>query len=176
MIIEEVKQVEEEVKKEIKEEVKSDEEDKGLQPINNGLVLENYKWTQNHKDISIFIKLPKNIRGKDVDVKFNHDRLYVNIRGQDKPIINGQLFSLVKSENCTWLIDDGELIIELDKKKFDEWWKCVIIGEPIIDLAKIITEQGSVSDLDQETRMTIDKMLYEQKIKEEQGFYKDMKR
>ena len=46
-------------------------------------------------------------------------------------------------------------------------------GEPKIDLSKIVTGKGSLDDLDQETRMTIDKMLYDQKKKEEQGFYKN---
>ena len=150
-------------------------EEEGIPPVNNGNVFENYFWTQNHKDVSIHIPLQKHIRCKDIDVKFSPNKLYVKIRDQDSPVIDGELFSIVKSENCTWYIENScdtyELIMELDKKKFDEWWKCAIKGEPEINLSKIVTGQGSLDDLDQSTRMTIDKMLYEQKIKEEQGFY-----
>jgi hypothetical protein len=150
-------------------------EEGGVPPVNNGNVFDNYYWTQNHKDVSIHIPLQKNIRCKDIEVKFNPLHLYVKIRDQDSPVINGNLFSKVKAENCTWIIENScdsyELIVELDKKKFDEWWKYAIEGEPQIDLSKIVTGQGSIDDLDQETRMTIDKMLYEQRIKEQQGFY-----
>ena len=148
----------------------TEEDEKGLFPINNGLVLENYRWTQNQKDVSITIPIESNTRTKDIEIKFNPTTLNVKIKG--KEIINGELFSVIKSENSTWLIDDSELVIELDKKKFDEWWDCALKGEPKIDLSKIVTEKGSLDDLDQETRMTIDKMLYDQKKKEEQGFYK----
>ena len=151
----------------------SDEE--GVPPVNNGNVFDNYYWTQNHKDVSIHIPLQKHIRCKDIEIRFNPKNLYVKINDHDSPIIDGDLFSLVKSENCTWFIENScdvyQLIVELDKKKFDEWWKYAIKGEPEIDLSKIVTGQGSIDDLDQETRMTIDKMLHDQKIKEEQGFY-----
>ena len=108
-------------------------------------------------------------------MKFNPTHLYIKVK--DEVIIDKDLYSIVKSENCTWIIDEisggKELVVELDKKKFDDWWKCALIGEPEIDQSKIVTEQGSLKDLDQETRMTIDKMLYDQKKKEEQGFYKN---
>ena len=61
-------------------------------------------------------------------------------------------------------MDGNDLIIELDKKKFDEWWKYAIEGEPEIDLSKIVTERGSHEYMDQDTRMTIEKMIQEQKI------------
>ena len=133
-----------------------------LIPINNGLELEKYKWTQNHKDITIIIPITENISRKDITIKFNHNKLYVNILGC--VIINGELFGNVITDNCTWIMDGNELIIELDKKKFDEWWKYAIEGEPEIDLSKIVTERGSHEYMDQDTRMTIEKMIQEQKL------------
>ena len=133
-----------------------------LIPINNGLELEKYKWTQNHKDITIIIPITENISRKDITIKFNHNNLYVNILGC--VIINGDLFGNVITDNCTWIMDGNDLIIELDKKKFDEWWKYAIEGEPEIDLSKIVTERGSHEYMDQDTRMTIEKMIQEQKI------------
>ena len=130
--------------------------------INNGLELENYKWTQNHKDVTIIIPITKNIKSKDISIKFSHNKLYVNIL--DSTIIDNELFGLVIKDNCTWMIDNLDLIIELDKKKFDDWWKYAIKGEPEIDLSKIITENTS-EHLDQETKSSIDKMIYEQSIK-----------
>lgn len=133
-----------------------------LIPINNGLELEKYKWTQNHKDITIIIPITENISRKDIIIKFNHNKLYVNILGC--VIINGDLFGNVITDNCTWIMDGNDLIIELDKKKFDEWWKYAIEGEPEIDLSKIVTDKGSYEYMDQDTRMTIEKMIQEQKL------------
>lgn len=133
-----------------------------LIPINNGLELEKYKWTQNHKDITIIIPITENISRKDITIKFNHNKLYVNILGC--VIINGDLFGNVITDNCTWIMDGNDLIIELDKKKFDEWWKYAIEGEPEIDLSKIVTDKGSYEYMDQDTRMTIEKMIQEQKL------------
>lgn len=141
----------------------TNEEDEVL-PINNGFELDTYKWTQNHKDIVITIPISDSIKSKDIQIVFKPNALKVKVK--ESTIIDGDLFSNIKVENSMWLIDDTELVIEMDKKKFDEWWKCAIIGEPKINLSKIITGQGSLDDLDQSTRMTIDKMLYDQKMKE----------
>ena len=150
----------------------SNEEIVKVKPINNGNEFETYTWTQNHKDVQFSIKLPLSTKTKEIDITFGIKSLKIKVR--DEIIIDGNLFSFVKVENCFWMIDDNMLIVELDKKKFDEWWEYAIEGEPHIDLGKIITPKGSLDDLDQETRMTIDKMLYEQKIKEESGLYKNI--
>ncbi len=68
----------------------TEEDEKGLVPVNNGLILENYRWTQNHKDISIIIPLESDTRTKDIEIKFNPTTLNVKIKGQE--IINGKLF------------------------------------------------------------------------------------
>ena len=151
-------------------------EKKGLEPVENGFEFENYKWTQNAKDVSLHIPISKNIKSKDINIDFNPTKLYVSI-GNETPLFNGELFGIIKTENCTWFInDDGkkrELVVELDKKKFDEWWGCVLKGDPEIDQSKIRPPNASISDLDQETRATINKMMYDQEQKEKQGFYKD---
>ena len=60
----------------------------------------------------------------------------------------------------------------VEKKKFDEWWTCLLKGQPELDASKIAPPQGNISDLDDVTRATIDKMMYDQEIKEKNGFYK----
>jgi hypothetical protein len=164
------------VEDEIKTEEKSEETSKGLAPNNdNGYDFENYKWTQNAKDLSLYIPISENIKGKDIIVELNPTKILVGIRGSE-PFFNGELFSVIKTDNCTWLInsdDKRELVVELDKKKFDEWWPCVMKGDPEIDLSLVRPPNANMSDLDQETRATINKMMFEQQEKEKQGFYKD---
>lgn len=149
-------------------------ENKGLTPIDNGYVYDKFRWTQKAKEVSICIPLLKTIKPKDLKIIFKPEHLYVKIK-DDEPIFDGKLFSKIKCEDSTWLIEDSddnnELVIELEKKKFDEWWSCVLIGEEELDMSLIRPPNAYIGDLDQETRYTIDKMLYEQEIKEKSGFY-----
>ena len=175
-----IETIEEEVEEEKKvdENKLEEEKKKGLIPKkDNGYNFDNYIWTQTAKDVSLYFKISNNVKSKDISVELHPNTISIKIKGI--VVLEGELFGIIKVENCTWLInsddDIRELVVELDKKKFDEWFPHVIKSEPEIDLSKIVPPNANISDLDQETRATINKMMFEQQEKEKQGFYKDLK-
>ena len=75
----------------------------------------------------------------------------------------------VKSGDCIWTLEkDGtKRTLQLNLVKVDGmcWWNCVIEGDPKIDTQKVEPENSKLSDLDGETRSTVEKMMYDQQQK-----------
>lgn len=143
-----------------------DVKEKLIEPINNGGITENYVWTQTAYDLTVRVSLPDKITKKDVFVEIKTNKLKVKIK--DDVIIDGELFLDILNDSSMWYILNNKIEIELDKLKKHEWWKCIIKGHPEIDTTKVKPNSEHISDLDSETRATIDKMLYDEKMKNKQ--------
>ena len=85
--------------------------------------------------------------------------MLVKLKSATEPIIEGQLHKLVKPGDSFWSIDDGALLIELQKVNTMEWWSCVIVGHPEIDTTKIEPENSKLDELDDDTRAMVTKMM-----------------
>ncbi|KAI8903782.1 HSP20-like chaperone [Gorgonomyces haynaldii] len=122
-----------------------------------------YQWKQTLQDVDVTVKLPPQTKSKDLKVDIKKQGLTVIVKGEQK--IQGELFNAIKMDDSTWLIDNGELLIHLEKVNQMEWWKCVIKGHTEIDTTKIEPENSKLSDLDGETRTMVEKMMYDQQQK-----------
>lgn len=109
--------------------------------------------------------VPKGTRGKFCDVDITKTKLKIGLKGQD-PILAGELSEQVKPDLCFWNLSDGkELQITLTKQDGMHWWRAVVKGEPEIDTQKVEPENSKLSDLDPETRKTVEKMMFDQRQK-----------
>lgn len=110
------------------------------------------------------IALPAGTKSKMIDLDFNNRHLRVGIKGQP-PIINGDFHKRIIVEDSFWTFEDGEVVLSLQKENKMEWWKCVIVGDPEINTQKVQPENSKLSDLDGETRQTVEKMMFDQRQK-----------
>ncbi|KAJ5701669.1 hypothetical protein N7493_006495 [Penicillium malachiteum] len=137
-----------------------------------------YKWTQDIKELDVTAPIPTNIKGRDMEVILTKTKIRVAIKGQE-PIIEGEFPHPILVDESSWTLETTanppgkEVSIHLDKANKMTWWPHVVKGAPKIDVTKIQPENSSLSDLDGETRMMVEKMMYDQRQKEMGGMTSD---
>uniref|UniRef100_A0A7R9U6G5 Nuclear migration protein nudC n=1 Tax=Pinguiococcus pyrenoidosus TaxID=172671 RepID=A0A7R9U6G5_9STRA len=146
----------------------ADEEDDGPPPPGNGGSTDAYVWTQQLQDLMVMVEVPPNTRGRDLSVVIQARKLRVGLKGQP-PLVDGELHKKVIVDDSFWTLEteDGKKVVNvaLQKENRMEWWKCVIKGDPEIDTRKVQPENSKLSDLDGETRQTVEKMMFDQRQK-----------
>merc|ERR1712178_458595 len=135
----------------------------------NGANLENYQWGQTLEDVEIRIpfKLNGKLRGRDIDAKLTKNKLKIGLRNQP-PLIDGTLWKSIKEEESTWAVDPNTNVVTVSLEKINqmEWWGAVCQGDLEINTGRANPESSKLSDLDDETRPMVEKMMYDQRQKE----------
>lgn len=130
----------------------------------NGGRTANYVWTQQLSELTVNVPMPPGTKSKMLDIVFSNHHLRVGIKGQP-PIVNGAFHKRVIVEDSFWTFEDGDVVLSLQKENKMEWWKCVVAGDPEINTQKVQPENSKLSDLDGETRQTVEKMMFDQRQK-----------
>ena len=133
------------------------------QPIDNGGRTDKYIWQQSAYDITLTFPIQNRTR-KDVKLVISPTKMSLFFKNDLQ--YEGQFCFSVKCESSTWYIENDSIIIELDKFKKHEWWKSAFVGDDEIDTSKITPASETFADLDSSTKSTIDKMMFEQEMKE----------
>ncbi|XP_065630453.1 protein BOBBER 1-like [Quercus suber] len=134
----------------------------------SGLDLENYSWTQTLEEVTLNVPVPTGTKSRSVVCEIKKNHLKVGLKGQP-PIIDGELFGPVKPDDCNWSREDQSAIsIHLTKHDKMEWWKSVVKGDPEIETQKVEPESSKLSDLDPETRQSVEKKT------DNSGLYKNL--
>lgn len=80
-------------------------------------------------------------------------------------MIDGVFHKRIIVDDSLWTLEDNELVFTLQKDNKMEWWKCVLVGDPEINTQKVQPENSKLSDLDGDTRQTVEKMMFDQRQK-----------
>lgn len=146
-------------------ETKEDDKKSRVPNKGNGLDMDNYSWIQSLQEVTITIPVPPGTKSRSIvcDIKKNH--LKVGLKGQP-PVIDAELCKPVKVDESFWSLEDQKSVsVLLTKSDHMEWWKCLVKGDPEIDTQKVEPESSKLSDLDPETRSTVEKMMFDQRQK-----------
>jgi CS domain/N-terminal conserved domain of Nudc. len=156
-----------EADKETKE-ADDDGDKRGPPPIGNGGTVDGkYTWTQILSEVVVTVPIPHNTRGKDLQVVISKKHLKVALRSSpSNPIVDAPLTKPVIIDDSFWTVEDNcRVVLTLQKSNAMEWWDSVCDNDPKINVRDIQPENSSLSDLDGETRQTVEKMMYDQRQK-----------
>jgi len=123
-----------------------------------------YQWTQTLQEVTVSVPVPAGTKGRMCDVFISKTKLRVGLKGQ-APVLEGELSEPVKTDDCLWNCDGVLIEVTLQKVDTMHWWKCVVKGEPEINTQKVEPENSKLSDLDGDTRQTVEKMMFDQRQK-----------
>ena len=111
------------------EDEEEEEEEQGPPLIGNGGTNDNYRWTQTLKEVSVFVPVRAGLRSKHLTVEYTRTRIKVGVKGDDELIINGEFFNPIRTDDCTWTIEDSEegreIAVYMVKDNQMEWWKSI---------------------------------------------------
>lgn len=99
-----------------------------IQWVNAGV----YEWTQTIGDVKIRFQAPAGTRGKNIAYQLTPSHLMVGIKGSP-PVIDGKLTELVVPGDSLWTLEDGMVVIELQKQKKHHSWDSVTEDGPRVD-------------------------------------------
>eukprot|EP00416_Gambierdiscus_australes_P032751 CAMPEP_0171090502 /NCGR_PEP_ID=MMETSP0766_2-20121228/31575_1 /TAXON_ID=439317 /ORGANISM="Gambierdiscus australes, Strain CAWD 149" /LENGTH=214 /DNA_ID=CAMNT_0011548497 /DNA_START=54 /DNA_END=696 /DNA_ORIENTATION=- len=92
-----------------------------------------YEWEQNLDETHIYIAPPEGVTKHHLDIKIEPRHLRVGIKG-NPPFLNEDIFGLVEIDSCFWMIEDGELHIQLQKAHKGEAWSAALRGHGQLDM------------------------------------------
>ncbi|CAE8682946.1 unnamed protein product, partial [Polarella glacialis] len=81
----------------------------------------------------IYIQPPPGVTKHLLEIKVEPRHLKVGIKG-NPPFLNEEVFSLVETDSSFWMIEDGELHIQLQKAHKGETWPAALKGHGQMDM------------------------------------------
>lgn len=94
-----------------------------------------YEWEQNLEEVDIYIDPPPGITAKILDITIARNHLSIGVKG-NPPYIDNDFPKNVKTDESMWMMEDGELHINLQKAVVGETWECAMEGHAALSAAE----------------------------------------
>jgi len=136
-----------------------------MEALSNGGESDAYKWGQTLDSVTVQYKLEDGVRARDLKVDIGRSSLHVVLKRAGAPILVGTLAQPVLCDECTWMLDEGHLVLTLakDNRRAEntgpstEWWNGVFAGEDTLDAAAVsVSDYVQVNELPPEQRASVD--------------------
>ncbi|POM61714.1 hypothetical protein PHPALM_29236 [Phytophthora palmivora] len=92
-----------------------------------------YEWEQSMEEVNVFIKPPPGITAQQIQCDITTNHVTLGLRGATDKFLNHDLASSVVVAESYWMLDSGELNINLQKMKKGFIWPSVFIGHGELD-------------------------------------------
>ncbi|CAI5722589.1 hypothetical protein KXD40_004431 [Peronospora effusa] len=92
-----------------------------------------YEWEQSLEEINIFIKPPVGVTAQQIQCDICTNHVTLGLRGVPDKFLNHDLSSSVVVGESYWMLDSGELNINLQKMKKGFIWPSVFVGHGELD-------------------------------------------
>jgi len=102
-----------------------------------------YEWEQDIENVDIWITPPPGVTAKMIDCNIAPDHLKLGING-NPPFIDEDFYDTVVVSESFWMIEDGELHINLQKSTLAETWPCVLKGHAALNQVEREQEQQKI--------------------------------
>ncbi|KAJ0390830.1 hypothetical protein P43SY_010006 [Pythium insidiosum] len=87
-----------------------------------------YEWEQSLEEVNVFIAPPPGVTANDIECQITATRVVLGLRGSKDKYLNHDLSSPVVVAESYWMLDGGELNINLQKMKKGFMWPSVFVG------------------------------------------------
>jgi len=133
----------------------------------NGGDANHHAWTQTLQDVDVRIRVPVGTTAKQIVCDIHKKHLRFGLKGEPTLMIDSDFYNEVRVDDCFWTLEDKTTVsLTLSKANDMEWWTRVCVCDPEIDTKKVAPENSNLSDLDGDTRATVEKMMYDQRQKQ----------
>jgi hypothetical protein len=127
-----------------------------MEVLRNGGQTATYRWGQTLEEVTVHLPLAAGVRARALSVDIRRAQLRVALKAGGTPLLDGRLMQPVRCDECTWMVEDGTLVLQLakDNKRAantgpsTEWWLGLFEGEDTSDPRAVSVEDyASASQL-----------------------------
>lgn len=137
----------------------------------NGSKTDKYVWTQSLEEVQATVTIDSGLRARDLIVKLDTNHCYIAKKDGSAVFLDGEWCDKTHPDEAIWTVEEnqGRKVVEFTLTKWknsNNWWNCLLKGEPPIDTQKVNPESSKLSDLDGEMKSTVEKMMFDMNQKQ----------